>query len=176
MKGRLHGLTRDIDGNLVVSFRVFDEKNARKELEQIKDENTIEIQAKKVHRKRSLSANALLWECLDKIAISLRADKWDVYLMMLRRYGKFTYICVKPHVVDAVKLQWRECEEIGEIEINGEKAVQLLCYFGSSTYNAKEFSRLLDGVISEMREMGLETPPDEGMRRAIEQWKKNGNK
>lgn len=131
----------------------------------------------KEHRqKRSLNANALLWKCLGDISEALKTDKWQVYLQMLRRYGKYTYICVKPGVVDAVKKQWRECEEIGEIQIGGETAVQMLCYFGSSTYDSKEFSILLDGVISEMKEMGLETPMSTEMERAIELWEKNNGR
>ena len=46
--------------------------------------------------------------------------------------------------------------------------IQMLCFFGSSTYNTKEFSQLLDGVISEMKEMHLETPPDEEMKQLLE--------
>jgi hypothetical protein len=75
-------------------------------------------------------------------------------------------------MVDAMKLQWRECEVIGEIDINGTKAVQMLCYFGSSTLDTKEFSVLLDGVISEMKEIGLETPTSQDMKRVFEQWEK----
>lgn len=122
------------------------------------------------HReKRSKDANALLWACLGELASALRSDKWTVYLQMLKRYGTYTYICVKPKAVEAVKKQWRECEEIGTINIDGQEAVQMLCYFGSSTYNSKEFSVLLDGVISEMKEMGLDTPADRELNRAIKQ-------
>ena len=133
----------------------------------------LSVQIKKHREKRSLNANALLWNCLGEIAEALRTDKWNVYLMMLKRYGKYTYICVKPNVVESVKSQWRECEEIGEININGEKAVQLLCYFGSSTYDSKEFSVLLDGVISEMKEMGLKAPSEREFDMVIESWKKS---
>ena len=133
-----------------------------------------QFEVKEHKNKRSKDANSLLWACLDEIAKAMipPQDKWNVYLLMLKRYGKFTYICVKPNVVDAVKLQWRECEEIGHVNINGQDAVQLLCYFGSHTYNTKEFSVLLDGVISEMAEMGLETPQDKEMQRAIKQYEK----
>lgn len=133
----------------------------------------LDVTIKLYKEKRSLNANAMLWSCLGEIAAVLRTDKWNVYLMMLKRYGKYTYICVKPNVVESVKAQWRECEEIGEININGEKAVQLLCYFGSSTYDSKEFSVLLDGVISEMKEMGLETPSERELDMVIEAWKKS---
>ena len=141
--------------------------------DQLKDKD-LNIEIKQFREKRSLNANRLFWDCLGEIATALRTDKWSIYLQMLKRYGKYTYICVKPNVVEAVKNQWRECEEIGEIDINGQKSIQLLCYFGSSTYDSKEFSVLLDGVISEMKEMELTTPSDEEFERVIEEWKKNG--
>lgn len=123
--------------------------------------------------KRSLNANALLWKCLGEMAEALHTDKWTVYLKMLKDYGQYTYICVKPNAVEGVKKQWRECEEIGEININGQKAVQMLCYFGSSSYNTKEFSILLDGVISEMQNIGLESPTDREIERVLNQWEKS---
>lgn len=119
--------------------------------------------------KRSLNANGMLWACLGEMARALRVDKWDVYLQMLKRYGTYTYICVKPKAVEAVKKQWREVEEIGRVTIGGQESVQLLCYFGSSTMDSKEFSVLLDGVISEMKEMGLDTPADRDLERVIKQ-------
>lgn len=121
--------------------------------------------------KRSLNANALLWLCIEVIASAIRADKWEVYLQLLRKYGKFTYICVKPGAVEAVKKQWRECEELGHININGDDAVQMLCYFGSSTYDTSEFSVLLDGTISEMKEIGVELPPDRMVQEALRSWR-----
>ena len=132
----------------------------------------LSIKVTKHREKRSLDANGLLWKCIGDIAGALRADKWQVYLTMLKRYGKFTYIVVKEKAVEAVKNQWRECEVIGEVTVNGQKAVQMLCYFGSSTLDSKEFSVLLDGVISEMKEMGLETPMQSDLKRVIEEYEK----
>ena len=48
----------------------------------------------------------------------------------------------------------------------------MLCYFGSSTLDSKEFSVLLDGVISEMKEMGLEIPMQSDLKRVIEEYEK----
>ena len=118
--------------------------------------------------KRSLNANGLLWACLGEMAKALRSDKWTVYLQMLKRYGTYTYICVKPKAVEAVKKQWREVEELGTVNINGQESVQLLCYFGSSTMNSHDFSILLDGVKSEMKELGLPTP-DRDIERIMRQ-------
>jgi len=174
--GKIQNVSKDwLTGQFQITFTV-NEPSAINEIDKIKDCDKLSIRAVKHRERRTLDANALLWLCLGKIADALRSDKWEVYLQMLKRYGKFTYICVKPNVVDAVKAQWRECEVIGNVDINGQEAVQMLCYFGSSTFNTQEFSVLLDGVISEMREMGLETPASEDMRRALEQWEKQYEK
>ena len=170
--GQIHNVSRDWQsGQYQITFTV-NEAGAINEVNNIKDCEKLNIRAVKFRSKRSLDANGLLWVCLGQIAEVLRTDKWNVYLQMLKRYGKYTYICVKPNVVDAVKVQWRESEIVGETTINGKEAVQMLCYFGSSTYNTKEFSVLLDGVISEMREMGLQTPASQEMERALQQWQK----
>lgn len=126
------------------------------------------------HRnRRSLDANALLWACLGEIAKAIRSDSWSIYLYMLERYGKYTYILVKPEAVEGVKAVWRETKVVGETT---EGMIQMLCYFGSSTYDSKEFATLLDGVISEMREMHLETPSSEGMRRLIAEMERKMNR
>lgn len=175
--GKIVNVSKDWQtGQFQITFTV-NETYAINEVNNIQSCEKLSIKAVKHREKRSLDANGLLWVCLGRIAEALHIDKWAVYLQMLKRYGKYTYILSKPDAVDAVKATWRECEEIGKIDVNGQEAVQMLCYFGSSTYNTKEFSTLLDGVISEMKEMGLEVPASEDMRRALEQWErmqKNG--
>lgn len=133
----------------------------------------LKIRAEAYRERRSKNANALLWHCIGRIAAEVGADKWDIYLKLLKRYGKYTYVCVKPEAVDAVKRQWREVEDIGEININGDKAEQLLCYFGSSKYDTKEMSTLIDETISEMQEMGLDAPTTGEIKRALDMWEES---
>jgi hypothetical protein len=169
--GEVKGIARDWNTNKFnITFSI-NESSVVNEIDMLKD-SKLSIKAVKYRQKRSLDANGLLWHCLGEIASSLNADKWDIYLQMLKRYGKYTYICVKPNMVDSVRSQWRESEVIGEVNINGSEAVQMLCYFGSSTYNTKEFSVLLEGVISEMQEMGLVAPLSQDMKRALEEWER----
>lgn len=132
----------------------------------------LDIKIKKWRETRSKDANALLWHCIGEIANTVGETNWKVYLSLLKDYGQFTYICVHPQAVEAVKKQWREVEELGEISINGTKAVQLLCYYGSSTYNTAEFSRLLDGTMEEMRQIGLTPPADEQIERSLKEWER----
>jgi len=171
--GTIKGITNDyITGDLNITFTVNEKATVLPEYDRLKDCKKLRIKAVQYHEKRSLNANAYLWVLLQKMAEVLHTDKWSLYLQMLKQYGQFTYVIVKPSAVDAVKKQWRECEEIGEIDVNGTKAVQMLCYYGSSTYDAKEFSILLDGVISEAKDLGIETLPSEELERMMEQYGK----
>jgi len=171
--GTIRGIDKNyITGEINITFSVNEKNTVLPEYEKLKDCKKLRIRAVQYRKKRSLDANAYLWVLLQKMAEVLRTDKWSLYLQMLKRYGKFTYIVVKPTAVEAVKKQWRECEEVGEIDVNGDKAVQMLCYYGSSTYDAKEFSILLDGVISEAKDLGIETLPSEELERMMEQYGK----
>ena len=165
--GKVKDITKDWKSNhyLLTLDLDYADQNALNDITGI---DHLDITIRQHKEKRSLNANALLWKCLGDIAAALRTDKWMVYLEMLKRYGVYTYVCVKPKAVPMLKKQWRECEEVGEVDIHGEKAIQMLCYYGSSTYNTKQFSVLLDGVISEMKEMGLETPSSDYMRMCLE--------
>lgn len=172
--GKLVGVTKDWQTDkFQITFTV-NEPSAMNAVNDIKDCDKLSIKAVKYRENRSLNANKMLWACLSDIAKSMTPpeDKWITYLRMLKRYGKYTYICVKPNAVEGMKKQWRETEVVGEIDIHGEKAIQMLCYFGSSTLDSKEFSVLLDGVISEMEQMELQTPTSADMKRALEQWEK----
>lgn len=169
--GELVQITKDFATGKWQAIFTVNEPNAVNGLDKLKN-TLLTVKAAKFRKKRSLDANAMMWACLKEIADAINADKWDIYLRMLKRYGKFTYIVVKENAVEAMKKQWRECEVVGDYEVNGQKAVQMLCYFGSSTYDTKEFSKLLNGIVSEMQEMGIQPPPSKEMQRALENWEK----
>lgn len=172
-KAKLISATRDFKSQKrLLTFEV--DNVSDEELNRLFECETLSLKAVKHFKKRSKDANGLLWACLGEMAAALRTDKWDLYLSLLKQYGKYTYIVVKEEAAEAVKRQWRESEIIGAIEMkdaNGNQipAVQMLCYYGSSTYNSQEFSVLLDGVKYEMEQAGLEPPPSREMKRVIEQ-------
>lgn len=141
------------------------------DLEQLQDID-LSVKLKKKRGRRSNDANGMLWACLQEIAEATGTDKWSVYLDMLKHYGQFTYILVKPSAVERMKDSWRESEVVGEVNVNGTTSVQMLCYYGSHLYDTKEFSVLLDGVVREMENLGLPKPPSKEMKRLLDEWKK----
>ncbi len=126
----------------------------------------------KIHReKRSLDANAYAWVLMQKIAEAIHTDKWSVYLMLLERYSPvFTHIIVRPEAVERVKGEWRTVKVLGPIQVNGSTGIQLQCYFGSSTFDSKEMASFIDGIVSECKEMGIETLPPDEIERMRREW------
>jgi predicted house-cleaning noncanonical NTP pyrophosphatase (MazG superfamily) len=138
----------------------------------LKNGKKLIVEVKQHREKRSLDANGYLWVLLQQIAEAVKSSKDEIYLQMLERYGVFTHIVVQKKVVERIKKEWRTVRDLGEITVNGKTGIQLQCYFGSSTYDTKEFSVLLDGVISEAKELGIEVIPPSDLEDMKNEWGK----
>ena len=130
----------------------------------------LDVEVKPYRKRRSLNANAYMWALLQKLAEALLTSKDEIYIEMLGRYGVFTHIIVQPEAVERIKQEWRLVRELGKGKIGNTEGVQLQCYYGSSGYTTKEMSVLLEGVISECKEAGIETLPDEEIQRMNAEW------
>ena len=133
-------------------------------------EKPLTVEIKQFRNKRSLDANAALWKMLSLMAEKLKTDKDELYLQMLERYGVFTHVIVKESAVKRVMEEWRTSRVLGEVNVNGKTGVQIQCYYGSSTYDKKEFSVLLEGVISEAKELGIDFISKEEQAILIQEW------
>jgi len=147
---------------------------ARKEFSQFvewaNEGKILTVKIEPYRQRRSLNANAYMWVLLSKMAEVLKTDKDSLYIEVLDRYGVFTHIIVKPEVVERVKNEWRTVRELGEVTINGKPGIQLQCYFGSSTYNTKEMANLIDGIVSECKDLDIETLPPAELQEMKDLW------
>ena len=128
----------------------------------------VNISTKK--KKRSLDSNAYFWVLCQKIAEALKTSKDEVYLQMLEQYGQFDVMIVKPWAAERIMKEWRTARIIGEVNVDGEAGTQIMCFYGSSTYDQKEMSVLIDGVVSEAKELGIETLTPDELARMKERW------
>lgn len=156
--GKIIDITKNIFNNKVRVTLEIDEDILQylEQLHKLKEEK-LSIEIKKYREKRSLDANAYCWVLLQKMAEILKKDKDEVYVDMICKYGVFTHYIVKPSAVERTKEVWRAVRELGEVTVNGKTGIQLQCYFGSSTYDTKEMSVLIDGIVGECKEMGIQT-------------------
>ena len=125
--------------------------------------------------KRSLNANSYCWVLIGEIAEKLNLPNDAVYEMMIQRYSKaYTYIIVKPEAVEQTKATLRAghiyAYDIGNAEVNGKEGVQLQLFWGSSTFDTKQMARLIDGIVSEAKELGIDTATQDELARYKEEW------
>ncbi|HPY89000.1 MAG TPA: hypothetical protein PLG34_13575 [Spirochaetota bacterium] len=161
-----------------VSYDLFNDKtrislltSEKVELSKYKEKD-LNVSIKEYRNKRSMDANAKCWVLLQKMAEVLNRNKDDIYLEMLSSYGVFTHLIVKPNVVERIKSEWRTVKELGEVEVNGVKGIQLQCYFGSSTYDTKEMSVFIKGIINECEDLGIETMSPQELASMLNEWRK----
>ena len=130
----------------------------------------LSVELKQYRVKRSLDSNSYMWIIISKMASILNTSKDELYLQMLQRYGIFTHVIVKENVVDRVKAEWKTVIELGKVVIGGKEGTQLQCFFGSHTYDSKEMSVLINGVVSEAKELGIETISKNELERMKSAW------
>ena len=112
-----------------------------------------------------------MWVLLGNLAVVLNTTKDELYKQMLERYSiAFTHTIVKPSAVDRVLQMWRTARVIGKVKVNGVEGVQIQCYYGSSTFDTQEMSVVIDGIVSECKEQGIETLPPEELNKMKREW------
>lgn len=129
---------------------------------------------KEQRKKRSLDANAYLWTLLDKLADVLRTTKDALYLNAVQDVGPYKDFTLTEDEAKTFRVAWERLgtgwpTEIVDYDPDGERVV-IRSYYGSSTYNAKQMSRLIDWVIEECKDQGIETMTPEELARLKEDW------
>ena len=110
--------------------------------------------------KRSLSQNSYCWLLINKIANILRLSKEEIYLQMLEDYGQSILIPVKKGEKPNGYFKYYKYETSSIL--NGKEADWYKIYKGSSEFDSKEMTILIDGIIQECKQLGIETlTPDE---------------
>lgn len=122
-----------------------------------------------LHRdKRSRNANAYAWELIGKIADSLRSSKEEVYLNELKKYGQSEIISVVSTIDISGFIKY--FEPIGTGHVQGKEFTHYKVYKGSSEYDTREMSILIDGIIQDAEELDIETLPPAKVEMLKEMW------
>lgn len=132
---------------------------------------TISIDRQK--RKRSLNANAYMWQMCQKIAEKVGATKETVYRKNIREVGSFETVELISAGAARFIRRW-QANGLGWIaeplsERNGYTTI--IAYYGSSSYSTAEMSRLIEAVVEEAKTLGVETMTPLELDRLKAAWK-----
>jgi len=150
-------ITKELNGDFEVTLIVprQEQGNVEPLNELLNDDKlkTCTIERKK--KKRSLNANAYCWKLCTEIANVLRSNKDDVYLCMLKRYGQSSVVSVVEPAANLFMKSVKYCEEFGESELNGKLFKHIKVFMGSSEYDTRQMAILIDGIVSEAKELKI---------------------
>ena len=119
-------------------------------------------------KKRSNDANALCWAICTEIANVVRTDKESIYVDMLKQYGQSDIVSVLSTV--DVKGYFKYYEEFGKGTVNGKEFTHYKVYKGSSEYDTREMSILIDGIIDEAKALDIEVISEREKSLLLQEW------
>lgn len=135
-------------------------------IEAVEKGKKLSVTVEPARKKRSLDSNAYLWVVCQKMAEVLRTTKEEVYQKLVRDVGQFEIVPIRDDAADDFIRKWNgrglgwHAEVEGDSKLEGYKRV--IAYFGSSVYNNREMAILIDELVTQAKEIGVETlPPDE---------------
>ena len=133
----------------------------------------LSVEIKPYRKRRSLDANAYCWVLCQKIAEKIGGTKEDIYKEAIRKAGQFDFIAVTDSAADQFLKAWQSkglgwYAEALESKIEGCK--KIMVYYGSSVYDSKEMAHLIDYIVSECKELGIETMTPAEISRMMNEW------
>lgn len=134
-------------------------------LEKDKDK---QYEVKEYIPKRGIKANSYYWELVNQLANVLRMNKEELHFILLQRYGQSDIVSALAKIEP--KSYFKYYTEAGESILNGKTFKHYKVYKGSSEMTRKEMSILIDGLISECQEVGIETKPKAEIESLLERW------
>lgn len=127
------------------------------------------IEIKQYRKQRSLDANAYCWKLITELANVLRMDKDALYEQMLKSYGQSEIFSIRSDI--DVKGYFKYYDEFGKGYVNDKEFTHYRVYKGSSEYDTREMSILIDGVIQECQQQGIETMTPDELEVLKQEWK-----
>lgn len=126
-----------------------------------------EIEVKK--RKRSNKANRYFWEMLQQLCFEMNLNVIEEYKKRVKELGIFQTFVLDTKNLPTFDYLWSNngiAYFTEKVEENGNKTT-INAYYGSSSYNSKQFSRLLDNLIQDCRSVGIQTLEDKEVEELI---------
>ena len=182
-KGTLIDVSRDWKtGKMRLTFEFDSDVSAA--IDKIKDK-LLRITVKLWRDKRSLDANSYYWVLLSRLAEAVGISKPRAHNLMLRKYGQ--NLVIDSQIAFLVIPDTEEAEETAlEAESfhirptsqvkQGKDGKMYSVLAGSSTYDTKEMSELINGLVSECKEQGIETLTPDELARMMKDYEENHKK
>ena len=134
------------------------------------------LSVKEFRKKRSLDANAYCWTLINKLADAMRLPPVEVYRQAIQNVGgNYEVIPIKEEAAEHFKQVWQTqglgwpCVDMGKSKLDGYR--NLRAYYGSSTYDTRQMSQLIDNLVQDCKALDIETMTPDKLTLLVEEWK-----
>ena len=118
------------------------------------------VTIKECRKKRSLDANAYAWVLMNKLADKLNMGVRDLYRHYIPDIPENSQVvCVPTEAVEKLQSGWEHngigwCSDTLKSKLPG--CTNVILYYGSSTFDQKQMGVLLDLIIEDCKQVGVE--------------------
>ena len=186
LSGTIKDLSPDIkSGKMVLSLIINERQSAMNLYDELHEAEKLSVNIGKYREKRSLNANAYMWKLCGELADALSDEKVthtkeDIYRDAIKEIGVWYDDEVEPEKVAWRRKAW---EMIGtgwitervDFTPDGEKEV-IRFYYGSSQYNTKQMSRLIDNIVQDCEAVGIDTKTPNEIANMLSLWETDRRK
>ena len=173
MRARLHDLSAARDGGWLLTIRT--NENVSSLFDELHDSD-VDVTVKKFRKKRSLDASAYFWVLANRLAEKLRIDANGIYRSYVPDIGgSYEVVPVREDKIDAWEKIWcsghigRMIEDMGPCRnIKGYHYIR--SYISSSDYDTGQMSQLIELVVADCKEQGIETMTPRELDALVSRW------
>ena len=175
LTGRLVNASFSWSGKPLITIEFNERESAVQMFDELKSSEKVSVGIKKFRQKRSLDANAYAWVLIGKIAEKTNVPRVDVYRSAIKEIGgNYDVVCAQDKAVEALRESWSK-NGIGWITDTMPSKIEgctnVMVYYGSSSYDSQQMCRLINILVQDCEQLGIEVKPQEEINSLLSSWK-----
>lgn len=175
LTGRIHSVSFSYaTGKPLITLEMNEKQSALKMVDELKTVEKLSLKIGKHREKRSLDANAYCWTLISKIAEKTNVAKEDVYRAAIKEIGgNSDIVCIQNKAVETLRDGWAR-NGIGwqtdTFPSKIEGCTNVILYYGSSTYDVAQMSRLINIITQDCEALEIETKSQAEIDSLLNSW------
>lgn len=162
LTGKLQSVAVDVFTNkATITFTVNELEEARALFQNLKECEKLKLKVDQYRQKRSLNANSYFWVLVDKLSVKMGIPKEKIYRDAIRDIGgNSSIVCTPNKAVKKLCDSWAKNGLGWQTDTMPSKldgCTNVILYYGSSTYDTKQMSLLIDNIVQDCKAVGIET-------------------
>lgn len=127
-------------------------------------------------KKRSNNANRMYWSIAGLLAQKLNIPVDEVYQHHIQDMSVYNVVCYMDETEDAMRRMWCKGHDGRAFVVLGPTGTQpgwsfARAYFGSSDFDTAQMSRLIDNLLQDCKDQGVDVPPSDKIQALLKEWK-----